>query len=312
MIPSPFGPILKARGLVVLDGGLATALEEQGYVLADELWSAKLLCDHPEAISMAHRRYLTAGADCITTASYQASYVGFAASGIDHAESASLLMRSTELARKAIDQQEFPGVPSQLVAASVGPYAAFLADGSEYKGRYEADRGDLEAFHQDRWAALADSNPDIMACETIPNGMEAEVLLDILEADRGRWAWLSFCCGDDGHLWDGTPIEDVAALCDRASRVAAVGVNCTAPRLVPRLVEKIRSTTDLPIIAYPNSGETYDAITRSWWGTDEPWMTAIKASIKAGASVIGGCCRIGPDRIRELREWVDSQEWRAR
>lgn len=311
MTSGPFVPILEARGLVVLDGGLATALEDQGYLLADELWSSRLLRDDPEAIAMAHRRYLDAGADCITTASYQASCAGFAAAGIGRDEATSLLTRSTELARKAIEEEKPSAALSPMVAASIGPYAAFLADGSEYNGRYEADPGAIEAFHQDRWTTLAGSDPDIMACETIPNGMEVELLLDILEADGQRWAWLSFCCGDGGHLWDGTPIEEVAALCDRASRVAAVGVNCTAPHLVPSLIHKIRSTTDLPIIVYPNSGERYDAATRSWRGFGEPWMTAIKASIRAGASIVGGCCRIGPDRIRELREWVDSEEWKA-
>ena len=311
MNADPFARILKARGLVVLDGGLATALEDQGHVLADELWSSRLLLDDPEAISMAHTRYLDVGSDCITTASYQASCAGFAAAGIGPDEGASLLARSTELARKAIHEQRPSPALRPIVAASIGPYAAFMADGSEYNGRYEADLGAIKAFHQDRWTVLAESGPDIMACETIPNGMEAELLLDILETDGQRWAWISFCCGDGGHLWDGTPIEEVAALCDRASRVAAVGVNCTAPRLVPSLIHKIRSTTDLPIIVYPNSGEYYDAATRSWRGSDEPWMTAIKDSIRAGASIVGGCCRIGPDRIRKLREWVDTGEWKA-
>ncbi len=311
MSSDPFVRILEARGLVVLDGGLATALEDQGHVLADELWSSRLLRDDPEAISMAHTRYLDVGADCITTASYQASCAGFATAGIGRDEATSLLARSTELAREAIDKRKPSSTLSPIVAASIGPYAAFLADGSEYTGRYEADAGAIKAFHQDRWTVLADSGPDIMACETIPNGMEAELILDILEADCQSWAWLSFCCGDGGHLWDGTPIEEVATLCDRASRVAAVGVNCTAPRLVPSLIHKIRSTTDLPIIVYPNSGEDYDAANRSWRGSGESWMNAIKASIRAGATIVGGCCRIGPDRIQRLRDWVDSEEWKA-
>ncbi|MGB1657108.1 MAG: homocysteine S-methyltransferase [Longimicrobiales bacterium] len=305
---NPFGPLLDAHGLVVLDGGLATALEGEGHALTDELWSARLLRDDPGAITSIHRRYLEAGADCLTTASYQASYAGFAAAGIGRSEAAKLLLRSTRLARGAIESHQREG-PGALVAASIGPYAAYLADGSEYTGRYDATRSEIEAFHGERWDVLASSAPDVMACETIPNGVEAEALLEVLAGERRFWAWFSFCCGDEGHLWDGTPIERVVEACDAAERVAAVGVNCTAPHLVPSLVARIRAVTDLPILVYPNSGERYVASSRTWRGTDEPWMTAIERSIRAGATIVGGCCRIGPDRIAELRARVDRGDW---
>mgnify|MGYP000851898143 FL=1 len=306
---NPFGPFLEASGLAVLDGGLATALEARGHSLADELWSARLLQDDPEAIAFAHRSYLEAGADCLTTSSYQASYGGFAAAGIERAEATALLLRSTELARRTVEARE-PGTRSTpLVAASIGPYAAYLADGSEYTGRYEASLAEIDAFHRERWETLATSTPDLMACETIPNETEAEALLNVLSGDDRHWAWFSFCCRDGGHLWDGTPIEQVATACDQVARVAAVGVNCTAPRLVPELVERLRSVTDLPIIVYPNSGERYEATTRSWHGTDEAWMASVEASIQAGANIVGGCCRIGPREIAELRQRVDRGDW---
>ena len=306
---NPFSPFLEASGLVVLDGGLATALEARGHSLADELWSARLLRDAPEAIALAHRSYVAAGADCLTTSSYQASFGGFIAAGMERMEVTALLLRSTELARRAVEARE-PGPRSTpLVAASIGPYAAFLADGSEYTGHYEASQAEIGAFHRERWETLATSAPDLMACETIPNGSEAEALLNVLAGDDRHWAWFSFCCGDGGHLWDGTPIEQVATACDRAARVAAVGVNCTAPRLVPELVERLRSVTDLPIIVYPNSGERYEVSTHSWRGTDEAWMASIDASIRAGANIIGGCCRIGPREIAELRQRVDRGDW---
>lgn len=308
---NPFNAALESRGLAVLDGGLATALETLGHSLADELWSARLLRDDPDAIEGVHRQYLEAGADCVTTASYQASYEGFEAVGMDRAEATTMLLRSTALAEQAVEAYDSGDRPRPLVAASIGPYAAFLADGSEYTGCYEVGRSKIDAFHRERWDILARTEPDLMACETIPNGVEARVLLRILADDDRFWAWLSFCCGDGGHLWDGTPIEHVAAACDETSRVAAVGVNCTAPHLVPELVSRIRTSTDLPIIVYPNSGEQYDATTRSWLGTDEPWMTAIDTSIQAGATIVGGCCRIGPDRIAELRARVDRGDWSA-
>ena len=195
---NPFTASLESRGLAVLDGGLATALETLGRSLADELWSARLLRDDPDAIEGVHLQYLKAGTDCITTASYQASYEGLAAAGMDRAEATALLLRSTALARKAVEAYESGDRPRTLVAASIGPYAAFLADGSEYTGRYEAGRSKIDSFHRDRWDVLAGTGPDLMACETIPNGVEARVLMQILADDDRFWAWFSFCCGDGG------------------------------------------------------------------------------------------------------------------
>lgn len=303
---NPFGPVLDRAGWVVLDGGLATALEADGHSLADELWSARLLHEEPEAIRRVHDRYLAAGADCVTTASYQASFPGYAAAGLSRPAAESCLLRSTEIARLAVAAHRSP---RPLVAASIGPFAAHLADGSEYTGRYDAPLAEIESFHRERWEILASSRPDLMACETIPNGDEARVLLDVLESDGSSWAWLSFCCGDGARLWDGTPIEEVASACDGAPRVAAVGVNCTAPRFVPELVARIRAVTELPVIAYPNSGERYEVSTRSWTGTDDAWMTAIEGAIDAGAVIVGGCCRIGPAEIAELRRRVDRGDW---
>lgn len=305
---NPFGPFFDDTGFAVLDGGLATALETDGFVLNDALWSASVLRDDPEAITRVHRRYREAGADCLTTASYQASFEGFAAAGIPREEAEALLRRSTALARRVDDSS---GGRRTLVAASIGPWAAYRADGSEYTGRYETGLEELDAFHRPRWDVLVDTDPDLLACETIPNGSELEVLLRLLDDSPGVWAWFSFCCGDGGHLWDGTPIEVAASACARRDRVAAIGVNCTAPRFVPELVRRIRSVTEAPAIVYPNSGERYDAATRAWHGTDQDWLDAIDGAIREGATVIGGCCRIGPAEIGELRRRVDDGHWSA-
>lgn len=337
---NPFAPFLAADTVVVLDGGLATALEERGHRLDSELWSAKLLVDDPDAIRAVHRAYLRAGADCITTASYQASLEGFAAAGLGEAEAVELLWRSSELAIRERDALAPGGAwdlaapaeevgtsegrlsgrraardgetarPRPLVAASVGPYGAYLADGSEYDGRYGISGADLERFHRRRFRLLASTGVDLLACETIPSGAEARVLLDILDDVPGAWAWMSFACRDGRRLHDGTPIEEAVGMMTGRERVAAVGVNCTAPRHVPELVARARSVTELPLIAYPNSGERYDAAMGSWLpaGADEddgprrdPWLAGVLEAIDAGAAVVGGCCRVGPDDIAELR-----------
>ena len=323
---NPLAPFLERFGFVVLDGGLATALEREGHDLRDELWSARLLIDDPSAIESVHGAYLRAGADCITTSAYQATLAGLEGRGLLRADAVAALRRSTELALAAVraerprgQRDEAPPDPGAtdalgpLVAASVGPYGAWLADGSEYHGRYGRSVAELADFHRERFSILAESGADLLACETIPSAEETKALLRLLEETPDCWAWFSFTCADDRVIRDGTAIEDVVDACATQERVAAVGLNCTEPQWAGRLVERIRARTDLPIIVYPNSGEVYDGVTKCWsagtGGTS--WMEGLHAAWAAGARVLGGCCRIGPDEIRELRSSVTGGDFPA-
>lgn len=338
---NPFAPHLTSRGRVVLDGGLATALEEAGHVLDSDLWSARVLIDRPDAVNEVHRRYLEAGADCITTASYQVSFPGLAAAGFSEADAERLLRRSSEVALEARNGfmdalghargglgharggfEDGLGAgaatpegdaflnPPPLVAASVGPYGAWLADGSEYSGAYGVGRGELDTFHRRRFGILAGSGVDLLACETIPSLPEAEVLLDVLDDHPTRWAWLSFSCRDGAHLHDGSLIDEAVRLCTQHDRVAAVGVNCTAPEHIGALVERAVAATDLPVIVYPNSGERWDAAARGWSGPvpDASWTAVVRAAHDRGAVILGGCCRIGPAVVSELRSALDRRD----
>ena len=311
----PLAPFFARRRPLIADGGLATALEARGHRLDTRLWSAELLVSNPDAIRRTHAEYLAAGADCISTASYQASFPGFRAQGYGDGEAAGFLELSVALAIEARDEYwaeraDRTGRLRPLVAASAGPYGAYLADGSEYGGRYGVGPGVLDEFHRRRFRLFARSEADLILCETIPSGLEVEVVLGILAETPEAWAWMSFCCADGARLWDGTPVEEVARLCDRAERVAAVGVNCVAPAHVGELIGRIRGETGLPVIVYPNSGEVYDARTGTWhWpaggagGAGEPTLEA-RDWIARGAVGVGGCCRVGPAGIRALRRQV--------
>src|SRR5215208_6523859 len=252
-----------ARGPLVLDGGLATELERRGHDLRDSLWSARLLRDDPGAIEAVHRAYFEAGADVAITASYQASYEGFARAGIDRDATTRLLRLSVELARRARDAVR----PDGLVAASVGPYAVVLADGSEYTGDYgDTPSERLAAAQRPRIAALLGAQPDVLALETIPSIREVAVLAQLLDEVPQAHAWMTFCCRDGERLSDGTPIEQAVRIAAGAANVVAVGVNCTAPAHVGSLLERARACTDLPLIAYPNSGRSWDPERGEWSG----------------------------------------------
>jgi len=296
------------KPLIILDGGLATELEAQGHDLNHDLWSARLLIEAPGAIQKVHRSYLEAGADCITTATYQASLPGFRAQGLSDAESRKLIFLAVNLAVAA--REEFWADPANpvdrqypLVAASIGPYGAYLADGSEYRGDYDTSDTELYEFHRDRWQILAASKADLLACETIPSQPEVLVLLQLLRETTGRQAWVSFSCRDGVHLCDGTPLRVAAQACAAEPAVVAVGINCTHPEHISSLIREARRTTDLPILVYPNLGERYDATTKTWGRglSSEEWLDLAGKWVNEGVSGVGGCCRIGPGIIAELR-----------
>ncbi len=296
--------------LTVLDGGLATELDARGFDLADALWSARLLADAPEAIEAVHLDYFEAGADIAITASYQASFEGFAAHGFSRDETGRLLQRSVSLARSARDhfylQHPDRGRPL-LVAASIGPYGATLHDGSEYRGDYDLNEDALSAFHRPRVAALLGAAPDLLACETLPSLREARAIVRVLHEHPQARAWVTFTCGDEARTSAGDSIAECARFLDAEPQVVAIGINCVAPALVTALVRSLASGTDKPVVVYPNSGELWNAGGHCWEGTATRFTAHVDEWIDAGASWIGGCCRTTPADIRRVREVVDAR-----
>ncbi len=299
----PLTLLLHDQGVVVLDGGLATQLEAQGNSLEDPLWSARLLLEDPTEIMRAHLAFYRAGAAVATTVSYQATFEGFASRGIDHAGAVGLLRRSVELASeaRAARQAELPADDDGrlLVAASIGPYGAMLANGGEYRGRYGRSVAELRAFHRERLEVLAATDADVLACETIPELEEGIALVELLAEAPGAQGWLSFSCADGARLRSGAPVEEAFALAEQSPRVLAIGVNCTAPQHVDELLARARNVTSRPLIVYPNSGEGWDAATKHWIDVGGPTVDgrAARRWVKEGASIVGGCCRVTPVQI---------------
>ena len=306
---NPILPFLEKQGVLILDGGLATQLEARGADLHDPLWSARLLLENPALIRQVHLDYFWAGADCAITASYQATIPGFRRRGLTAAQAVELLKLPVKLAEEA--REEFWAVMGAkggrlrpLIAASIGPYGAYLANGAEYTGDYDLGEAGLVDFHHQRWHILAESAADLLACETIPSLAEAKALARLLKETPDSWAWFSFSCRDGRSISDGTPITECAALLEDIEQVVAVGINCTPPRYIPELIGELFSVTQKPIVIYPNSGEYYDAVAKRWQGLSIPseFGTHSREWRKAGAALIGGCCRTGPEHIRQIRD----------
>ena len=288
-------------GPVVLDGGLSTALEERGADLGGSLWTARLLAEEPERIAEAHRAYFRAGARVATTASYQASVEGLVAAGYDAADARRLITSSVSLAREVRDElaDTHPGL---LVAASVGPYGAFLADGSEYRGRYGVPAARLREFHAPRLELLAAAGPDLLAVETIPDSDEAEVLVPLLE-DLGVPAWFSYSVrGATTNA--GQPLAEAYAVLAGSRSIIAAGVNCSEQADVLGAVRAAVAATGLPAVAYPNRGGSWDSDTKQWAYGDPLDLGLVETWVAAGARFVGGCCGTGPADIAALAEHV--------
>ncbi len=255
-----------------------------------------MLLDDPAALRALHRAYLDAGAGCITTASYQASFAGLRANGLDNVQVEKVFRRAVEIAREACDDFLHAGRgggPAPLVAASVGPYGAYLADGSEYRGNYGLGEAELREFHQPRLVLLDAAGADLIACETMPDLQELGVIRDLLDTVETP-AWVSFCCRDEKFLHDGNRVEAAAEMFADGPQPFAIGVNCCAPSLVTGLITRLRAAAPgRLIVVYPNAGRQYDAGTDAWPRLAGDWY-------RAGARLIGGCCHVGPETIQEL------------
>lgn len=304
---NPIEKILNNFPIMILDGALATELENRGCNINDSLWSAKILAENPEIIESVHYDYFKAGADLAITASYQATIEGYMNKGFSEAESSALIIRSVTLAKRARDRfleeaENIEKTPIPLIAGSVGPYGAYLADGSEYRGDYEISEEELIEFHRPRIKLLVEAGVDLLAFETIPNLLEAKALVKLLKEFPKTYCWISFSARNSLEISDRTLILEAAKYLASFDQVAAIGVNCTAPKYVSSLIKEIKKVTEKPIVVYPNSGEEYDAKEKLWHGNASccSYAEYAKEWILEGAKLIGGCCRTTPKDIEAV------------
>lgn len=279
--------------VIKLDGGLSTALENNGNKLTTSLWTGELIRSAPSEITQAHLDFINAGSQIIITSSYQLSYLGCGNRGWSESETDEALRNSTQLAKGAVNKSG----KDVMVAASVGPYGAAIADGSEYKGNYGVSKSVLKDFHARRLELLIATSPDLLALETMPDTVEVEVLLELL-SDCPIPFWVSYSCKVGNQTNAGQSFTEAVAISNKAM---AVGINCTSPELITELLLSAKS--DKPFVVYPNSGQIWDAVKKEWIGSkgvgfDQKLINEWKA---AGAQYIGGCCGIGAAEISRLQ-----------
>lgn len=308
--------LLTRKQILVLHGPLGTELEYMGYDVSGKLWSARYLLEKPEIIQDIHEIYLESGCNIVTTATYQATIPGLMAAGLDFEQAADIIRLTVQLANQARDNywQRLSSEAQQqsvypLISGDVGPYAAYLADGSEYNGQYgEVTLQELKDFHRPRIQLFLEQGVDMLALETIPNALEVQALTELLSEEFPQVeAYMSFTAQETGKITDGTSLKDVIALVEDCSQILAVGFNCSQPRLYDELLQELRTLTMKPLVTYPNSGETYDGVTQTWHHSHEREGSLVNQSlrwIKFGAQIVGGCCRTRPSEIALLAQAV--------
>ncbi|QKF83377.1 homocysteine S-methyltransferase [Halarcobacter ebronensis] len=300
--------LLAKQKYIILDGALGTQMQKNGYDINDSLWSAKFLAEDPKAIEEIHLQYLEAGADCIITSSYQASIEGFLQKGFTKEKAKELIVLSINLAKKIRDEfwqnlKDKSNRGKPLVAASIGPYGAFLANGSEYTGEYNIPNEELKEFHKKRLEIIAKTNPDLFAVETIPSLNEAKIICELLKAFNIP-AWISFSAKNSSLTNANDDIKECAKYLDEQKHITALGINCTAPEHISSLIKNIKAVSSKPIVIYPNGGSKYNPLTKKWESssTDSKEFGKLANLWKNdGASIIGGCCQTGPEEIKEIR-----------
>lgn len=311
--------LLTRKQILVLHGPLGTELEYMGYDVSGKLWSAKYLLEKPEVIQELHEIYLNNGSNILTTSTYQATIPGLEAAGLNPEQAANIIRLTVQLANQARDNywQRLSSEAQQqsvypLISGDVGPYAAYLADGSEYTGQYgDATIQDLKDFHRIRIQLFLEQGVDMLALETIPNRLEVQALTELLSEEFPQVeAYMSFTAQEVGKISDGTALKDVIALVEDCPQILAVGFNCTQPRLFDELLQELRTLTMKPLATYPNSGETYDGTTQTWHHSHEGEGSLVEQSlhwIHLGAQIVGGCCRTRPAEIAALAQAVRKQ-----
>lgn len=309
---NPIKNLLNQKNFIIVDGALASELQRRGCDLNDSLWSAKVLFEQPELIRQVHFDYFKAGADCAITASYQATPLGFAKKGINLNDSIALVQKSVELAQQAKQQylSELDQPKPLLIAGSVGPYGAYLADGSEYTGAYQLSEEAFMEFHYVRIKALIDANVDLLACETLPSFTEIKALTKVIKQFPKISCWFSFTLKDDQHLSDGTPLSLVIEYLNNIEQIASVGINCIALEKVTRSLNVLNKLTSKPLIVYPNSGEVYDPLIKQWHPNPQhncTFANQLTNWIESGAKLIGGCCQTTPNDIANIAKFLQDK-----
>lgn len=291
----------KQQNSIVIDGAMSLGLEERDVNLNNKLWTASAIGYYPEKIKAVHQSYFDEGANVAIVSTYQASVQGYLDQGYSVDEAKALIKRAVKLADAA--RRDSDSSQPKFLAGAIGPYGAYLADGSEYRGDYELSDDAYRDFHRGRIEVLINEGCDLLAIETQPSYQEIKVILDLLADFKDIPVWVSCTLKDEKTLSDGTPFDKVQTLLEENPQVIAYGANCIAPELVTPFLEQVKPNTHKDLVIYPNSGASYSPEVKEWDNTPHSHQTFAdytKQWHDQGAKWIGGCCCTSEPEVRDI------------
>ena len=130
------------------------------------------------------------------------------------------------------------------------------------------------------------------------------ILLDILKF-CDKEVWISLTCNQKLKLRDGSSLKETCKEISKLGNISTVGINCIEPHLVTEAIRKLKKYSTKKVLIYPNSGELYNSNTKEWTGQKKLSKTHIKEWLKLSPDIIGGCCRVGTDTIKEINNQIN-------
>jgi len=295
------------RLLHVLDGSMGSSIGELGYDLkSTPAWSSGANITNPDIVIKAHTDFIDAGADIILTNTYQANIKRLSEKlGVE--EATKFVTKGVELANKAVEISK-KGV---FVVGSIGPYATYLGNASEYNGSYMNDEKFNKELIKENYVtqakALYDAGIRVFAFETIPSLTEAIYAKEVLESINCD-GWISVICKNGSDLVNGDKFSDFVKAIVDSKHVKAVGINCTSPEYIKDLLKSgLPFLKNKGYVVYPNSGEKYDDEIKEFYGNVRIWkiIEELEDWIQLGVRITGGCCRVKNEDIRKIAEEVN-------
>ena len=286
----------------LLDGSLSYPLENKGINLNTRLWTAQVLIDDPHILSEIHSKYVKCGVDYISTSSYQLSHDALLQLGYSKKEINKIFKRSVDLAVKAVEKKEIE------IVGSFGPFGSLLADGSEYTGKYKYDDLIIKNYHKNNFEVINNQKLDIILYETIPSLKEIKIISDVIKYSQKKF-WISMTCNKNLKLRDNSSLKEACKILSEMDNISVIGVNCVDPLITSDIIKKLKDYSSKKILVYPNSGEKYNSYTKKWDGESSINNELIKDWISLSPDIIGGCCRVGYDKISKMRSLIDNNEY---
>ena len=287
----------------LLDGSMSFPLEQLGYNLKNKLWTGMALISDPDIIKNIHKDYINAGADYISTSTYQVSYDRLQNMGYQSSDIKKVFQKSIDLVKEAI--KESRSKKEIKIVGSFGPFASYDPNASEYVGKYNSTDDEIKNFHLNNINIIEETDLDIILYETIPCLREIEILSKVL-SQTNKEIWISITCNENIEFRDGSSFKEACKIISQIEQITTMGINCFSPLLVEKALKELKKYSNKKTLVYPNSGEKYNPKDKYWSGKNEFNNLMIKNWLSLSPDIIGGCCRVGYNNIKKMREEIDS------